>query len=149
MESPIVNLCPPIVGCGAPLGVEDGRIPKSSMLASSMWDARHGPWRGRLNMQIVRGSYGAWCARYNNVFQWLQVNLGYLSRVVAVATQGRYGNKQWVRKYELSYSFGGNKFKFYSIKGKVKVCSWVQLALCREKGNGKIALLKGRLTHNS
>ena len=117
-----LNLRSPRTGCGSPLGVEDGRIPNSAMVASSMYDARHASWRGRLNMQIVKGSYGAWCARYNNAFQWLQVNLGYLSRVVAVATQGRYGNRQWVRKYELSYSTGGNKFKFYSVKGRVKVC---------------------------
>ena len=106
--------------CGAPLGLEDGRIPKYSMKASSMWDARHGPWRARLNL-LNRGGTGAWSSRYKNVFQWLQVNLGQVSKVVAVATQGRYDANQWVKKYEISYSLHGSKFKFYSIKRKVQV----------------------------
>lgn len=90
------------------------------MKASSMWDARHGPWRARLN-QLNRGGTGAWSSRYNNVFQWLQISLGQVSKVVAVATQGRYDANQWVKKYEISYSLYGNKFKFYSIKRKVQV----------------------------
>ena len=106
--------------CGAPLGLEDGRVPKYAMTSSSMWDRRHGPYRARLN-QLNRGGTGAWSSRYNNVFQWLQINLGQVSRVVAVATQGRYDANQWVKKYEISYGLYGNKFKFYTINRKVKV----------------------------
>lgn len=106
--------------CGAPLGLEDGRIPKYSMTSSSMWDWRHGPYRARLNI-LNRGGTGAWSSKYNNVFQWLQINLGQVTRVVAVATQGRYDANQWVKKYEISYGLYGNKFKFYAINRKVKV----------------------------
>ena len=106
--------------CGAPLGLEDGRIPKLAMSASSMWDARHGPWRARLN-QLNRGGAGAWSTRYNNVAQWLHIDLGEVSKVVAVATQGRYDANQWVKKYKISYSVYGRKFTFYSIKRRVQV----------------------------
>ena len=90
------------------------------MKATSMADARHGPWRARLN-HLNRGGTGAWSARYNNVFQWMQVDLGQVSKVVAVATQGRYDANQWVKKYEISYSLYGSKFTYYSIKRKVQV----------------------------
>lgn len=106
--------------CGAPLGLEDGRIPKYALTSSSMWDPRHGPYRARLN-HLNRGGTGAWSSRYNNVFQWLQINLGQVTRVVAVATEGRYDANQWVKKYEISYGLYGNKFKFYTINRKVQV----------------------------
>ena len=106
--------------CGAPLGFEDGRIPKYAMTASSMWDWRHGPYRARLNL-LNRGGTGAWSTRYNNVFQWIQIDLSEVSKVVAVATQGRYDANQWVKKYEISYGLYGNKFKFYKINRKVVV----------------------------
>lgn len=90
------------------------------MTATSMWDWRHGPYRARLNI-LNRGGTGAWSSRYNNVFQYLQINLGQVSKVVAVATQGRYDANQWVKKYEISYGLYGNKFTFYSINRRVKV----------------------------
>ena len=85
-----------------------------------MWDARHGPWRARLNL-LNSGGSGGWIPRSSNVFQYIQVDLGQISRIVAVATQGRYEANQWVKKYEISYSKGGSKFTFYSIKKKVQV----------------------------
>ncbi|XP_068726460.1 uncharacterized protein, partial [Montipora capricornis] len=106
--------------CGAPLGFEDGRLPKYNFKASSMWDARHGPWRARLNL-LNSGGSGGWIPRSSNVFQYMQVDLGQISRIVAVATQGRYEANQWVKKYEISYSKGGSKFTFYSIKKKVQM----------------------------
>lgn len=109
-----------IGACGAPLGLEDGRIPQKAMTASSMWDRRHGPYRARLNI-LNRGGTGAWSSRYNNVFQWLQIYLGYVTKVVACATQGRYDANQWVKKYEISYGLFGNKFRFYAINRKVQV----------------------------
>ena len=55
-----------------PIGVEDGRVPKKAMKASSMYNLQHGPQRGRLNIRNSGGT-GAWCARYNNRRQFLQV----------------------------------------------------------------------------
>lgn len=120
-ENTVVMFIYSLIGaCGAPLGLEDGRIPKNAMTSSSMWDWRHGPYRARLN-HLNRGGTGAWSSRYNNVFQWLQINLGQVTKVVAVATQGRYDANQWVKKYEISYGLYGNKLTFYSINRKVKV----------------------------
>lgn len=85
-----------------------------------MWDAKHGPWRARLN-QLNSGGAGAWSTRYNNVAQWLHTDLGEVSKVVAVATQGRYDANQWVKKYMISYSVYGRKFTSYSVKRRVQV----------------------------
>lgn len=85
-----------------------------------MWDARHGPWRARLNL-LNSGGSGGWIPRYSNVFQYIEIDLGEVSKVIAVATQGRYEANQWVKKYEISYSFNRKKFTFYSIKKKVQV----------------------------
>ena len=120
-EYPTLMIINSLAGaCGAPLGLEDGRIPKNAMTASSMWDRRHGPYRARLNI-LNRGGTGAWSSRYNNVFQWLQIYLGSVTKVVACATQGRYDANQWVKKYEISFGLFSNKFKFYAINRKVQV----------------------------
>ena len=39
----------PEIVCASPLGMENGRIPNSSIVASSRLDEYHGPERGRLN----------------------------------------------------------------------------------------------------
>ena len=46
--------------------------------------------------------------------QWLQVDIGYNSRVTGVATQGMNGNNQWVSKYRIQYSSDGVTFEFYN-----------------------------------
>ncbi|XP_031549039.1 uncharacterized protein LOC116286593 [Actinia tenebrosa] len=94
--------------CIEPLGAERGLIPDSALTASSWYDIDHEPWLGRL--YETRGEK-AWCAKTNDGNQYLQVDLGYLSRVTGVATQGRnrhswWGLKQpaWVTAYKLSLS---------------------------------------------
>jgi len=60
--------------CKVPVGIEDRRIPSGALSASSSYNSRHGPDRGRLNMVAGRGRTGAWCAQRNNAGQWLQVS---------------------------------------------------------------------------
>ena len=57
----------------APLGMESGTIPDSSLTASSMVDVNHGPKRARLNMVKVGGLRGGWVTRDSN--PWIQVKL--------------------------------------------------------------------------
>ncbi|XP_023210140.1 EGF-like repeat and discoidin I-like domain-containing protein 3 [Centruroides sculpturatus] len=49
---------------------------------------------------------GSWCARHNDVHQWLQVDLGPPTMVTGIVTKGRADSrrKQWVTSYTLSYS---------------------------------------------
>ena len=104
-----------------PLGLEDGRILPGALRASSSYNYKHGPDRARLNIVAGRGRTGAWVARHRNTRQWLQVDLGTLSLVKGIATQGRREAHQWVYKYRLSYSWYGARFRNYMAYKKFKV----------------------------
>jgi len=57
------------------LGIEDGRIPASALTASTVYSAGHATTRARLNLAAASGKAGSWCAKTNNVNQWLQIDL--------------------------------------------------------------------------
>ena len=67
-------------------------------------DKSHGynvlPSYGRLNG--ARGN--GWCAEINDKDQWLQVDLGKIIEVCAVATQGDINGNEWVIDFKLAYS---------------------------------------------
>ncbi|EDO48086.1 predicted protein, partial [Nematostella vectensis] len=62
--------------CDVPLGVEDGRVTKQGMTASSMVNTYYGPWSGRLQARNHGRTRGGWVAQRNDRKQWLQVDLG-------------------------------------------------------------------------
>ena len=97
--------------------MESGAILDSQISASSEWDSNLPAQQARLH--FVKTVYGAWSARSNDIHQWLQVDLLNTTRVSGVATQGRNGHSgsQWVTKYKLKYSEGGQAFKFYRRSG--------------------------------
>ena len=61
--------------------------------------------------------------RYNNARQWLNIDLGTISRVKRISTQGRYDADQWVTSYAVSYSVDNIKFYPYKEKRGIKVRS--------------------------
>ncbi|XP_052809767.1 uncharacterized protein LOC128238182 isoform X2 [Mya arenaria] len=93
-------------------------VSDSQLSASSIWDATHAAYRGRLNTPYVLfsdGSYlrGAWSARISDINQYIQVHLTKLSIIRAVFTQGRDntdGHYQYVKAYKLSYSSDCSQF---------------------------------------
>ena len=100
--------------CDMPLGLEDGRVPDPLMRASSSQNFYCKPFNARLNRRRVGRQGGAWCAQRSDKNQWLLVDFGALTKVKAVATQGRQNSAQWVTKYYLSYSKNG--YQFYPYK---------------------------------
>ncbi|EDO48087.1 predicted protein, partial [Nematostella vectensis] len=96
-----------------PVGIEDHRIPSGAFSASSSYNFNHGPDRARLNQPNGHGRTGAWSARDKNRNQWLQVDLGAVSRLTGVATQGRHDAHQWVTSYTLAFSKDGKRFYPY------------------------------------
>ncbi|KXJ16438.1 Contactin-associated protein-like 5 [Exaiptasia diaphana] len=92
-------------------------IPDSSIAASSYYRSDHAPQQGRLHYR-ASGRSGSWCAKRNRAGEWLQVDLGKISTIKGVATQGRYDYNQWVKTYTLQYSNNGKTFKKYQ-GGKV------------------------------
>jgi len=104
------------------LGMESGAIADSQITASSEWDVYYSPKRARLHTKeagLGIGS-GAWLSLANDLNQWLQVDLGKITPVTHVATQGRnsYSPGQWVTKYKLQFSDDEASFSFYKRQGE-------------------------------
>ncbi|XP_068718037.1 uncharacterized protein [Montipora capricornis] len=124
--APYKEFLPPFLpGCLRPLGMQDGRIPDSSIKASSYYRKRSAPSRGRLHLaipdsSISAGVTGGWCQSYRKN-QWLQVDLGFVASVGKFATQGKQEHDFWVTKYYLGYRIGANgSFSFYQQNRTVK-----------------------------
>ena len=77
------------------------------MTASSYHSANFQPAYGRLNGKRGDG----WCAGTSSRNdEWLQVDLGKLYTVCAVATQGDRNGNEWVTKFKLSFSVDGESW---------------------------------------
>ena len=85
-----------------PVGISDQKkIPDNQITASSQYGTGYQPAYGRLNSDRGDG----WCAKEagsNN--DWLQVDLGEMIEVCAIATQGDRNGNEWVTAFKLSYS---------------------------------------------
>ena len=104
------------------LGLESRKITDAEISASSQHDEDHAANQGRLNFKKTSRKSGCWSAKINNVDQWLQVDLGQISKITRVATQGRNdyqaGGGQWVTEYQLQYRGDGVNFRSYSEEGQ-------------------------------
>jgi len=107
--------------CSMSIGIDDGRIQDSAMRASSIANKNHVANLARLNLVAASGKAGAWCAKVNNVNQWLHLDLGTPTTVTKVATQGRQDNSNWITNYSLSYSLAGSFWVQYTVRGRKKV----------------------------
>lgn len=100
--------------CRYALGMEDGRIKDADITASSQWYETTGPQYARLNRE--EGD-GAWCPKGQpepSDNQYLQVDLGRLTFLTVVGTQGRYARSsgnEFARAYRLNYSRDGLVWK--------------------------------------
>ena len=108
--------------CNRPIGMENRRIRNQQISASSEWDVNHGARLARLNQKRTGRTMGAWSARVNNAYQFLQIDLRVPMKVTSVATQGRSDANQWVTKYMLSFSLDGAHFAVYWSQGRPWVC---------------------------
>ncbi|KAK0063350.1 discoidin domain-containing receptor 2 [Biomphalaria pfeifferi] len=106
--------------CISPLGMHSYEIPDKAITASSSYDkASVGPENARIRHE-KKG--GAWCPRRQieeNIYEYLQIDLGKLKVITKVETQGRFGNgqgKEFVTQYVLEYQRedDGSWFRFRS-----------------------------------
>ncbi|XP_068671097.1 uncharacterized protein [Montipora foliosa] len=104
----------PDVGCTSPLGMEKGTIPDSAIVASSRYNQYAGPERARLNLPKQGNFYGGWTSQYTDAKQFLQIDLGQVTKVTRIAHQGRSDASWWTKTYTLSYSDDGGKFMPYN-----------------------------------
>ena len=105
--------------CGA-VGVEDrNKIPDARITASSYHDSSYHPYFGRLNE--YRGN-GAWCTRTTiDRTDYLQVDMGAVQSVCAVATQGHRTSAVWTTSYKLHLSTDGVTWNSYKENNVEKV----------------------------
>ncbi|XP_071487775.1 lactadherin-like [Diadema antillarum] len=97
------DLCP--LDLGVPLGVEDGRIPDTSMLSSSTYSSGTLAQHGRLNIEPdSEGTSAAWTPHDNDQDGWLKIDLGEVFMVTGVVTQGRSNGDQWATSMSISTS---------------------------------------------
>ena len=107
--------------CNKPLGLQSRRLPDSKITASSEYNQFHAARLGRLG-QVKRGKFvGAWCARYNNHYQWLKVDFGRPMKIRKVCTQGRQDAGQWVTSFYLSSSVDNVHWSMYRFRSGNKV----------------------------
>ena len=105
--------------CG-PLGVEDrNTVQDDRMTASTFYDSSYHPYYGRLNGS--RG-LGAWCTKTKtNRKDYLQVDMGAVYCVCAVATQGYRSGSAWTTSYKVHLSTDGVIWNAYMKNNKEKV----------------------------
>ena len=104
------------------LGMESGAIADSQITASSEWSVYHSSKRARLHTTDIGIGIGrgAWSSLTSDLNQWLQVDLGKITPVTHVATQGRnsWSPVQMVTQYKLQFSDHGASFLFYKRQGE-------------------------------
>ena len=106
-------ICPfPVDPESFPLGMKDGIIQDCQLTSSSEWNPNHSAINARLDRPHGNGKAGAWCAKTNDVNQWIQVDFGEMKLVSGIVMQGRTDYEQWVKKYKVQYSNDGISWQF-------------------------------------
>ncbi len=105
--------------CG-PVGVADSNtVPDARMTASTINRSGLGPYYGRLNGK--RGE-GAWCTKTrSDRTDYLQIDMGAVHSVCAVATQGRPTATERVTSYKVHLSTDGVTWNAYEENNVEKV----------------------------
>ena len=94
-------------------------ISDARMTASTVFDTRFYPYYGRLHEN--RG-YGGWCPRtVSDRTDYLQVDMGAMLSVCAVATQGERINNEWTTSYKLQLSTDGVTWNVFEEINTAKV----------------------------
>ncbi|XP_061681128.1 retinoschisin-like [Syngnathoides biaculeatus] len=87
------------------LGFESGSVTSEQISCShqdqySSWYSSWVPNKARLNNQ---GFGCAWLSKYNDLHQWLQIDLQEVGVVSGILTQGRCDTDEWITKYSVQY----------------------------------------------
>ncbi|KAK3706074.1 hypothetical protein QZH41_014686 [Actinostola sp. cb2023] len=106
--------------CGQnPLGMESGTIKDSQITASSYDGNTFAPWNARLQRKSVQGEHGGgWIAETNRGPQWVQIDLGTVKKVTAIATQGHPDEDVWTKTYQILSGNDPNSLTLYD-NGKI------------------------------
>jgi len=99
--------------------MESGKIKDSQITASSYHDDTVAPSNARLHTNSVQGEHGGvWAAETNRNPQWVQIELGTVKKVTAIATQGNPDMDMWPKTYQILYGDDPNSLTLYG-NGKI------------------------------
>jgi len=89
------------------------------MTASTYHNTNYYPYYGRLN---GKWGNGAWCTKITtDRTDYLQVDMGAVHSVCAVATQGEISHPEWTTRYKVHLSTDGVTWKSYKENNVEKV----------------------------
>ena len=94
--------------------MKSGKIPDSAITATTIYNQYCGPERARLDTVKSGNFNGAWIPKTLDMGQWIQVDLGKITKIARIATQGRQDAAQWVKSYSITYSLEGGPFLPYN-----------------------------------
>jgi len=94
--------------------MKSGKIPNSAITATTSYNQYYGPERARLNTVKTGSFIGAWVPKTSDIGQWIQVDLGKITKITRLATRGREDASQWVKSYSITYSVEGGPFLPYN-----------------------------------
>ena len=96
------------------MGMESGEIKDSQITAHSYYGPMDVPSNARLHMKSVPGEHGgAWASKTLQAPQWVQIDLGSVKKVTAIATQGHPDRAHWVKTYRVLYGHNPNALTWY------------------------------------
>ena len=98
-----------------------GALDSTRLSASSSLNDEHDE-RGSRLLTHSKGAHSLSVQTLDS-HQYLQIDVGLVTTITAVATQGRNGVHEWVTTYLLHYSLDGYTWLPYIEHGAVKVCS--------------------------
>ena len=106
--------------------MESGEIPDTAITASLTYHTSYKPSHARL---VRGGSSCSWAPTdAGSIGSWLQVDLGQLTTVTGIETQGTcYSSTEWAKTYSVSYSNEPNSWTPYEESGNVKVNQHINL----------------------
>ncbi|EDO46426.1 predicted protein [Nematostella vectensis] len=100
------------------MGMESGTINDSAITASSYYHAgslQLPPSHGRLNHESV------WASASQSPGEYIQIDLGRVTTVTKVATQGNSNHDEWMTSYKIGYSSYRSTWQIYHEGGQEKV----------------------------
>ncbi|XP_068682590.1 polycystin-1-like protein 2 [Montipora foliosa] len=112
----------PKANCRKSLGMASGDIPDEQITVSSVYDndfSNYGSQRARLNLTSWPPGFRA---DPNQAGRWIKIDLEREMVITAISTQG-YGDdsiQEWITKYMIMYSNGGDYSYFKDLNGDLK-----------------------------
>ncbi|XP_067870778.1 neuropilin-1a isoform X4 [Heterodontus francisci] len=108
------------VHCNESLGMESGKIHADQILSSSSYNLYWSPERSRLNYPE-----NAWTPSEDSSKEWIQVDLGFLQHVSAIATQGAVSKETqrvyFIQTYKVDVSSNGEDWITVKERNKQKI----------------------------